>query len=161
MPGYPAFLAGVALVLGRSDAPLCCLRPDSTYVPVSLRRRSPQPWHHRQPAGVSRSPGCGSPPLPVLANYTAAVLSEVLAAFLTTAALLFFVLGLKRETTEFSFRGHLLRMTAATHSAHLPAEQSGISGRTRLATPVRNAPSKVAVAAVIRKKVAPERKFFP
>src|SRR6267143_1302224 len=39
----------------------------------------------------------------------------------------------------------------SANTAPATASRSGISGRTRLATPVRNAPSKVAVAGVIRR----------
>src|SRR6267378_3023268 len=115
MPGYPAFLAGIAILFGRSqraivlsqaglDLCTCFLTAalSAALAPSLARRRIAI-------AGLWLAATC-----PFLANYTAAVLSEVLAAFLTTAALLFFVLGLKRETMEFPFRGRLLRMTAAT-----------------------------------------------
>src|SRR5258705_3928284 len=115
MPGYPALLAGVTLVFGRAgraielsqaglDLCTCFLASAlaAALAPSVARRRVAI-------AGLWLAATC-----PFLAKYTAAVLSEVLTAFLTTTALLFFVLGLEREITEFSFGGHLLRMTAAT-----------------------------------------------
>jgi hypothetical protein len=136
MPGYPAFLAGVALVLGRSERAIvlsqagldlctCFLAAAlaAALAPSAARRRV-------SIAGLWLAATC-----PFLANYTAAILSEVLAAFLTTAALVFFVLGLKRETTEFPFRGHLLRMTAATATL-LGAFLTGVASLVRPEMPL-------------------------
>src|SRR6266566_2261650 len=115
MPGYPAFLAGVAMVFGRSlraivlsqsvvDLCTCFLTAALAAVlaPSAARRRVAI-------AGLWLAATC-----PFLANYAAAVLTEVLAAFLTTAALVCFVLGLKREKTEFPFSGSSLRVSAIT-----------------------------------------------
>jgi len=136
MPGYPAFLAGVALVLGRSERTIalsqagldlctCFLTAAlaAALAPSAARRRVAV-------AGLWLSATC-----PFLANYTAAVLSEVLTAFLTTAALVFFVVGLKRETTEFPFRGRLLRVTAATATL-LGAFLAGIASQVRPEMPL-------------------------
>lgn len=115
MPGYPAFLAGVALVLGRSlraimlsqagvDLCTCLLTAAlaAALAPSAARRRVAI-------AGLWLAATC-----PFVANYSAAVLTEVLAAFLVTAALVCFVSGLKRETIEFPLMSHPLRVTAAT-----------------------------------------------
>jgi hypothetical protein len=115
MPGYPAFLAGVAIVFGRTirsivlsqaviDLCTCFLTAAlaAALAPSSARRRAAI-------AGLWLAATC-----PFLANYTAVVLTEVLAAFLATAALVCFVWGLKRETAEFSLSGHPLRVTATT-----------------------------------------------
>src|SRR3984893_17704017 len=106
MPGYPAFLAGIAILFGRSqraivlsqaglDLCTCFLTAAlaASLAPSVARRRVAI-------AGLWLAATC-----PFLANYTAAILSEVLVAFLTTAALLCFALGLKRETTEIRLRG--------------------------------------------------------
>jgi 4-amino-4-deoxy-L-arabinose transferase-like glycosyltransferase len=113
MPGYPAFLAGVAIVFGRAIRPIvlsqalidlctCFLTAvlAAALAPRTARRRVAI-------AGLWLSITC-----PFLANYTAVVLTEVLAAFLATAALICFVVSLKRETTRFSFPGYSLRITA-------------------------------------------------
>jgi hypothetical protein len=136
MPGFPAFLAGIALVLGRSERAIalsqagldlctCFLAATlaAALAPSAARRRVAG-------AGLWLSATC-----PFLANYTAAVLSEVLTAFLTTAALVFFVLGLKQETTEFPFRGRLLRVTAA-RSTLLGAFLTGIASLVRPEMPL-------------------------
>jgi hypothetical protein len=117
MPGYPAFLAGIAILFGRSqraivlsqaglDLCTCFLTAAlaAALAPSAARRRVAI-------AGLWLAATC-----PFLANYTAAILSEVLVAFLTTAALLCFALSLKRETTEFRLwgRSFLVSTNAAT-----------------------------------------------
>ena len=112
MPGYPAFLAGVAMLFGRSihaivlsqvalDLGACFLTAAIavTLAPVIARRRVAI-------AGLWLSATC-----PFVANYSAVVLTEVLVTFLATAALVCFVLGLRRETTGFSYNGHRLVIT--------------------------------------------------
>jgi hypothetical protein len=136
MPGYPAFLAGVALVLGRSDRAIvlsqagldlctCFLAAAlaAALAPSAARRRVAL-------AGLWLAATC-----PFLANYTAAVLSEVLTAFLTTAALVFFAVGLKRETTEFPFRGRLFWVTAPTATC-LGSFLTGIASLVRPEMPL-------------------------
>jgi hypothetical protein len=131
MPGYPAFLAGVAIVFGRGirsivlsqaviDLCTCFLTAGlaAALAPSSARRRAAI-------AGLWLAATC-----PFLANYTAVVLTEVLAAFLATAALVCFVWGLKRETVEFSLSGHALRVTA-TAFALLGAFLTGMASLVR------------------------------
>jgi hypothetical protein len=113
MPGYPAFLAGVAIVFGRAIHPIVlsqavidlCTCFLTAALAAALAPRAAR--HQVAIAGLWLSATC-----PFLANYTAVVLTEVLAAFLTTAALVCFVVALKRETTRFSLAGHSLRITA-------------------------------------------------
>lgn len=91
MPGYPAFLAGVALFLGRSrtaillsqailDLGTCFLAATLAAVlaPMASRRRVTI-------AALWLAALC-----PFTANYAAVPLTETLTAFLTTAALVFF-----------------------------------------------------------------------
>lgn len=100
-PGYPAFLAGVAMILGRSiraimlsqcvvDLGTCLLAValSAALAPAAARRRVAV-------AALWLSVTC-----PFVANYSAVVLSEVLAAFLTTGALLAFAVGLAAETPD-------------------------------------------------------------
>jgi hypothetical protein len=103
-PGYPAFLAGVAMILGRStraimlsqcvvDLGTCLLAValSAALAPVAARRRAAI-------AALWLSVTC-----PFVANYSAVVLSEVLTAFLTTGALLSFAVGLAPETPQSVF----------------------------------------------------------
>ena len=104
MPGYPAFLAGVAMVFGRSiraivlsqaalDLGTCFLAAalGATLAPVAARRRVAI-------AALWLAATC-----PFVANYSAVVLTEVLATFLTTAALVCFAMGLSQEVNESGF----------------------------------------------------------
>lgn len=106
MPGYPAFLAGVAIILGRSlraislsqvllDLCTCFLTAAlaAGLAPIRARRRA---WI----AGCWLAVTC-----PFVANYAAVVLPETLATFLATAALACFVLGLRQNNFEHGFRG--------------------------------------------------------
>jgi hypothetical protein len=101
MPGYPAFLAGVAMMLGRSlgaislsqafiDLGTCCLTAVLAVglAPVGARRAA---WI----AGLWLAATC-----PFIANYTAVVLTESLVAFFATAALACFILGLRQNPSE-------------------------------------------------------------
>ena len=103
-PGYPAFLAGVALFFGRStlaillsqavlDAVTCILTAAlaAALAPSQARRRIAL-------AAIWLIATC-----PFVANYSAVVLTETFVTFLTTAALLCFTLGLSR--TGFSLSG--------------------------------------------------------
>jgi hypothetical protein len=107
MPGYPAFLAAVAMLFGRSvraimlsqvalDLGTCFLTVAISVVlaPVNARRRVAI-------AGLWLAATC-----PFIANYSAVVLTEILVTFLATAALVCFVMGLRRETIKFSYHGH-------------------------------------------------------
>ena len=105
MPGYPAFLAGVAILFRRStraivlsqaalDLGACLLTAalGATLAQVAARRR----------VGIAAlwlAATC-----PFLANYSAAVLTETLTTFLTTAALVCFALGLSYEANESGFQ---------------------------------------------------------
>jgi hypothetical protein len=136
MPGYPAFLAGITRVLGRSNRVIAlsqaALDLCTSFVAAALATAlAPSAARWRVAiAGLWLAATC-----PFLANYTAAVLSEVLTAFLTTAALVFFVVGLNRETTEFPCRGRILRATAATASL-LGAFLTGIASLVRPEMPL-------------------------
>jgi hypothetical protein len=136
MPGYPAFLAGVAIVLGRSDRAIVLSQAGldlcTCFLAAALAAALAPSVARRRVAiaGLWLAATC-----PFLANYTAAVLSEVLTAFLTTAALVFFVVGLKRETTEFPFLGHLSPVTAAMATL-LGAFLTGIASLVRPETPL-------------------------
>jgi len=101
MPGYPAFLAGVAMLFRRSvraivlsqaalDLGTCALGAvlGAVLAPAAARRRVAL-------AALWLAATC-----PFLANYSAAVLTEALATFLTTAALVCFAAGLGREGNE-------------------------------------------------------------
>ena len=80
---------------------------------------------------------------PFLANYTAVVLTEVLVTFISTAALCCFVLGLRQESSLFTFRdkhGHATPFAFALLGAFL----------TGLATLVRpEMPLLLGIAAVV------------
>jgi 4-amino-4-deoxy-L-arabinose transferase-like glycosyltransferase len=102
-PGYPAFLAGVAILLGRSiraillsqavlDVLTCILTAAlaAWLAPAGSRRRV---WI----IALWLAATC-----PFVANYSAVVLTEVLVTFLATAALCCFVLGLRHEPTRLA-----------------------------------------------------------
>jgi hypothetical protein len=105
MPGYPAFLAGVALLLGRSiqaillsqaalDTVTCFLTAAlaAALAPASARRRV---WI----IGLWLAATC-----PFVANYTAVVLTEVLVTLLAMAAVYFFVRGLGQAPSQLNLR---------------------------------------------------------
>jgi hypothetical protein len=104
-PGYPAFLAGVAILFGRSiraillsqavlDVLTCILTAAlaAALAPAGLRRRI---WI----IALWLAATC-----PFVANYTAVVLTETLVTFLSTAALCCFALGLGHEFTQLKLR---------------------------------------------------------
>jgi hypothetical protein len=70
-----------------------------------------------------------------VANYSAAVLTEVLTAFLTTAALACFVLGMKEQATTFQFAGHPLRLPPIT-AVYLGAFMTGLASLVRPEMPL-------------------------
>ena len=105
MPGYPAYLAGVALLFGRSiraillsqavlDVITCFLTAAlaMALAPAGTRRRV---WI----IALWLAATC-----PFLANYSAVVLTEVLVAFLATAALYCFAMGLRQESARMNLR---------------------------------------------------------
>jgi hypothetical protein len=100
-PGYPAFLAGVALLFGRSlraillsqavlDVLTCFLTAAlaGALAPAGARRRG---WI----IALWLAATC-----PFLANYSAVVLTETLVTFLATAALWCFVSGLRQAPAQ-------------------------------------------------------------
>jgi hypothetical protein len=104
-PGYPAFLAGVTLSFRRSmraillsqavlDVFTCILTAAlaAWLAPASSRRRV---WI----IALWLAATC-----PFLANYSAAVLTEVVVTFLATAALCCFALGLREESANVVLR---------------------------------------------------------
>ena len=106
MPGYPAFLAGVALLFGRSvraillsqavlDTVTCFLTAGlaAALAPAGARRRV---WV----IGLWLAATC-----PFVANYTAVVLTEVLVTLLATAAIYFLVRGVAQAPIELNLRG--------------------------------------------------------
>lgn len=108
-PGYPAFLAGVTLLFRRSmraillsqdalDIATCVLTAGlaAALAPGGARRRV---WM----IGLWLAATC-----PFLANYTAVVLTEVVATFLTAAALCCFAMAIRVEPGPVGFRieGH-------------------------------------------------------
>lgn len=111
-PGYPAFLAGVALLLGRSmraillsqavlDCVTCILTAGlaAALAPANARRR----------VGIIAlwlAATC-----PFLANYSAVVLTEVVVTFLATAATLCFALGLRETPARLTLRDERNRLT--------------------------------------------------
>jgi hypothetical protein len=111
-PGYPAFLAGVAVLLGRSmraillsqavlDCVTCILTAGlaSALAPVGGRRR----------VGIIAlwlAATC-----PFLANYSAVVLTEVVVTFLATAALWCYAMGLRGAPTRLTLRDENNRLT--------------------------------------------------
>jgi 4-amino-4-deoxy-L-arabinose transferase-like glycosyltransferase len=111
-PGYPAFLAGVALLLGRSmraillsqavlDCVTCILTAGlaSALAPVGWRRR------------VAIIALWLAATCPFLANYSAVVLTEVLVTFLATAALWCFAVGLRDTSAGVGLRDERSRLT--------------------------------------------------
>ena len=101
MPGYPAFLACVAMILGRStraivlsqaaiDLGTCLLAAtlSAALAPATARRR------------VAVTALWLAATCPFVANYTGVVLTEVLVSFLATAALVSFAMALGPEARE-------------------------------------------------------------
>jgi hypothetical protein len=113
VPGYPAFLAAAAILLGRTTMAivlsqvvidLCtCLLTVALCAALA-------PANARRPvaiAGLWLSALC-----PFVANYTAAVLTEVLVTFLATAALVCFTFGLRQQINEISLFGREFRISS-------------------------------------------------
>jgi hypothetical protein len=111
-PGYPAFLAGVALLLGRSmraillsQAALDCV----TCILTAGLAAALAPANARRRVGIIAlwlAATC-----PFLANYSAVVLTEVVVTFLATAALLCFALGLRETSARLTLRDERNRLT--------------------------------------------------
>jgi len=136
MPGYPAFLAGVAMLFGRTDRAIVLsqsvLDLGGCFLTAALAAAL-APSAARRRVGIAAlwlAATC-----PFLANYSAAVLTEVLTAFLTTAALVCFAEGMKQQATTFSFAGHALRITAST-AGYLGAFIIGLASLVRPEMPL-------------------------
>ncbi len=112
MPGYPAFLAGIGILFGRSiraielsqaalDALTCILTATlaATLAPSAARRRV---WI----VALWLAATC-----PFVANYSAVVLTETLVTLLATAALCCFAVGLRQEITRLAVRDEQGRLT--------------------------------------------------
>jgi len=144
MPGYPAFLAGVGILFGRSvraielsqavlDTLTCVLTATlaATLAPSASRWRV---WV----VALWLAATC-----PFIANYSAVVLTETLVTFLGTAALCCFAVGLREKITRLAVRdekNHLTPFGFALLGAFL----------TGLATLVRpEMPLLLVVAAIV------------
>ena len=114
-PGYPAFLAVIALLFGRGPKPillsqavmdLCtCVVTGllaGALAPVAARRRVVV-------AGLWLAATC-----PFVADYSAVVLTEVLAAFLSTAACVCFVASVNAEIIEIPWNRRSIALTSNT-----------------------------------------------
>jgi hypothetical protein len=143
-PGYPAFLAGVALLLGRSiraillsqavlDVLTCILTAAvaAWLAPAGSRRRV---WI----IALWLAATC-----PFIANYSAVVLTEDLVTFLGTAALCCFVLGLRQRCERLNLRDGSERLSPFAY-ALLGALLTGVATLVRPEMPLL-----LAVAALI------------
>ena len=105
MPGYPAFLAAVYAVFGRSDKAVTIVQAVidmGTCVLTAAIAACLAPHSRRRIAATVAlwlAAVC-----PFTANYSAIVLTEVLATFLTTLALLFFVRVLGDRSIDVPLR---------------------------------------------------------
>jgi hypothetical protein len=103
VPGYPAFLAGVYAVFGRSSSAVMLVQAVvdlMTCVLTAMIAASVAPVPSKTRVGTVAlwmAALC-----PFTANYNAAILTEVLATFLTTLAALTFVMALGRASTNSS-----------------------------------------------------------
>ena len=133
-PGYPAFLAGVAMLFRRSvraimlsqaalDLCSCFLTAmlAAALAPATARRRVAM-------AALWVAATC-----PFVANYSAVILTEVLATFLTTAALVCFAMGLGEEVSESRF--HILGFRNAGSQFSLALLGAFLTGVTTLVRP--------------------------
>lgn len=102
-PGYPAFLAGLALLLGRSMRAILLSQAalDSvTCILTAALAGSLAPAGSRRRVGIIAlwlAATC-----PFLANYSAVALTEVVVAFFSTAALWCFAAGLRENPGQIS-----------------------------------------------------------
>jgi hypothetical protein len=104
MPGYPVFLAGVASLFRRSVLAIslsqAILDLATCFLTAALAAALAPPLARRRVwlAGLWLAALC-----PFVANYSAVILTEVLVAFLTTAALVCFALALRLQPPESTF----------------------------------------------------------
>jgi hypothetical protein len=111
-PGYPAFLAGVAMLLGRSIRAILLSQAVLDVITCFLTAALAAAL---APAGSRRRVGIIALWLaatcPFLANYSAVVLTEVLVASLSAAALWCFAKGLGEEPARLTLRDERSRAT--------------------------------------------------
>jgi 4-amino-4-deoxy-L-arabinose transferase-like glycosyltransferase len=104
-PGYPAFLAGVAMLFGRSIRAIllsqAVLDVITCFLTAALAAALAPAGSRRRMAIIALwlAVTC-----PFVANYSAVVLTEVLVTFLATAALCCFALGLRQESAQLNLR---------------------------------------------------------
>ena len=104
-PGYPAYLAGVALLLGRSIRAILlsqAVLDVFTCILTAALAAALAPSGSRQRVGIIAlwlAATC-----PFVANYTAVVLTETLVTFLAIAALCCFVMGLREPMSGLNLR---------------------------------------------------------
>lgn len=103
MPGYPAFLAGIYFVFGRSSRAVMLVQAfvdliTCVLTAVIASRIAPA----RSKTRVATLALWLAALCPFTANYDAAVLTETLATFLTTLVVLIFVMALSRTATDSS-----------------------------------------------------------
>jgi 4-amino-4-deoxy-L-arabinose transferase-like glycosyltransferase len=112
MPGYPAFLAGIGILFGRSmratelsqaalDVLTCILTATlaATLAPSAARRRV---WI----VALWLAATC-----PFVANYSAVVLTETLVTLLAAAALCCYAVGLRQEITRLALCDEVVHLT--------------------------------------------------
>lgn len=105
MPGYPAFLAAIYAVFGRSDKTIVCVQAAVDLATCILAARIAA---RLAPAGKRTLTATAALWLaalcPFTANYSAIVLTEVLATFLTTLAIFVFVCVLGHPSIDRPLR---------------------------------------------------------
>jgi hypothetical protein len=144
MPGYPAFLAGLAMLLGRSIPAISLSQSAidiSTCYLTALLAVGLAPERARRTVWIAAlwlAATC-----PFVANYTAVVLTETLVTCFATAALACFVLGLKRIPPGHGFVAQPQRSV----SLRLAALGSFLTGIATLIRP--EMPLLLAVAAPV------------
>ncbi len=112
VPGYPAFLAGVSWLFGRSMTAIALSQTALDLITCILTAAlaaalaSPQARHRVWVASLWLAMTC-----PFVASYNAVILTEVVVAFFTTAALACFVMGLRESSAEFALRGRPYRIS--------------------------------------------------
>lgn len=157
MPGYPGFLAGVTILLRRSvqaislsqvllDLSTCFLTAAlaAALAPGVARRRV---WL----AGLWLSATC-----PFVANYSAVILTEVLITFLTTAALVCFILGMRKMPKELTLLGVGRKLTSFSW-ALLGALLTGLATLVRPEMPLLLATAALIYAAQWRRSLPPRK----
>jgi hypothetical protein len=159
-PGYPAFLAGVAMLFGRSiraillsqavlDVTTCFLTAAlaAALAPAGSRRRV---WI----IALWLAATC-----PFVANYSAVVLTEVLVTFLATGALYCFTLGLRQESSPLNLRDEHKHATPFAF-ALLGAFLTGVATLVRPEMPLLLGVAAPAYALRGRRALGPRKTIF-